>query len=91
MQPNKHYLNLTTSANDLNESGAAVLNDNTLPATFEAIANIEAQPEPSTVNGINLRRLYKWLANLMAGYPTEELEEGPTKDFLYKCFAVRAP
>lgn len=89
MQSNSHYVNLTASVDNLHKSGAAILNDNTLPATFEAIANIEAHPTPDTVNGIDLKRLYKLMANLMAGYPTEELEDGPTKDFLYKCYAVR--
>lgn len=88
MAMNKPFLNLTKCVADLSESGAAHLTDNTLPATLAAIAEFESHPETNEVNGIDLKRLYTFLANLMAGYPTEDLEEGPTKEFLHKCYGV---
>lgn len=88
MEINKRFSNLSKCLADLSASGAAHLTDNTLPATLAAIAEFESHPETDEVNGIDLKRLYKYLANLMAGHPTEELEEGPTKQFLYKCYGV---
>lgn len=63
--------------------------DNTLPVTLEAIANIENHPKPDEVNDIDLKKLYQFLANITAGYPIDDLENGPTKDFLKQCFSVR--
>lgn len=88
MAINKRFSNVSKCVADLSESGAAHLTDNTLPATLAAIAEFESHPETTELNGIDLKRLYKYLANLMAGYPTEDLEEGPTKQFLYKCYGV---
>lgn len=65
------------------------MTDNTLPVTLEAIANIENHPQPDEVNDIDLKVLYQFLANITAGYPTDDLENGPTKDFLKQCFSVR--
>lgn len=88
MKSNVQYANLSRCVDDLCESGASHLTDNTLSATVEAIANLERIPEPSAINGIDLKRLYKLLGNLMAGYPIEDLEEGATKDFLRTCYEV---
>lgn len=63
--------------------------DNTLPVTLEAIANIEKHPPPEETNDINLKVLYQLLANMTAGYPIDDLENGPTKDFLKQCFSVK--
>lgn len=63
--------------------------DNTLPVTLEAIANIEKHPKPDEVNDIDLKVLYQFLANITAGYPIDDLENGATKDFLKQCFSVR--
>lgn len=68
-----------------------ITTDNTLPVTLEAIANIEKHPQPDEVNDINLKVLYQFLANVTAGYPIDDLENGPTKDFLKQCFSVRIP
>lgn len=62
--------------------------DNTLPVTLEAIANLEKHPSPADLNGIDLTILYNVLANMTAGYPIDELENGPTKEFLKQCYTV---
>lgn len=86
-QTNKYFLNLDQCARNLSENNEAAT-DNTLPVTLEAIANHEALPEPSKMNGIDLKVLYRTLANMTAGYPVEEIPDGPTKDFLKTCYTV---
>lgn len=87
-QHNKHFMNLDESAKSLVEFGDSST-DNTLPVTLEAIAKSEKHPPPSEVNGIDLKVLYQMLANMTAGHPVDDLESGPTKDFLKQCYAVR--
>lgn len=87
-QNNKCFLNLDQCARNLSEN-EELATDNTLPVTLEAIATHEELPEPAAVNGIDLKILYEMLANMTAGYPVEELSDGPTKDFLKQCFTVR--
>lgn len=84
----KHFLNLDQCARNLTENDEPAT-DNTLPVTLEAIANLEKHPRPSELNGIDLKALYKMLANMTAGYPIEELDEGATKEFLKQCYTVR--
>lgn len=85
---NKHFLNLDECAKNLVENTEQPI-DNTLPVTLEAIANLEKHPEPADVCGVDLKKIYQMLAQLSAGFPVEELEEGPTKEFLKQCFSVR--
>ncbi|XP_055323813.1 uncharacterized protein LOC129578763 isoform X2 [Sitodiplosis mosellana] len=84
----KHILNLDQCARNLTENGVLVT-DNTLPVTLEAIANLEKHPPPAELNGIDLEALYKLLANTTAGYPIDDLDDGPTKEFLKQCYRVR--
>lgn len=84
----KHFLNLDQCARNLTENDEPST-DNTLPVTLEAIADFEKHPRPSELNGIDLKVLYKMLANMTAGYPIEELDEGATKEFLKQCYTVR--
>lgn len=88
MKTNPQYKNLDQCAKNLSENSGANVTDNTLSVTFEAFANLEKHPAANEVNGVDLKQLYKLLANLMAGYPIDELEDGPTKDFLHKCYSV---
>ncbi|XP_031617994.1 uncharacterized protein LOC116337508 isoform X2 [Contarinia nasturtii] len=81
----KHFMNLDECAKQIVENSQTV-SDNTLPVTLEAIANLEKHPPPSEVNGIDLKALYKMLASMSAGYPVEDLEDGPTKQFLKQCY-----
>lgn len=87
-QHNKHFMNLDECARNLLEHNECTT-DNTLPVTLEAIANFEEHPQPDKINGIDLKMLYQFLANVTAGYPINDLENGPTKDFLKQCFSVR--
>lgn len=87
-QHNKHFMNLDECARNVLEHNECTT-DNTLPVTLEAIANFEEHPQPDEVNDINLKELYQFLANATAGYPINDLENGPTKDFLKQCFTVR--
>lgn len=87
-QHNKHFMNLDECARNVLEHNECTT-DNTLPVTLEAIANIEKHPQPDEVNDINLKVLYQFLANITAGYPINDLENGPTKEFLKQCFSVR--
>lgn len=91
VQKNKHYLNLNQCAVNLSDNYETDITDNTLPITMEAISNIDRLPPPNEVNGVDLKLLYETLANLMAGYPTNEIPEGPTKEFLKQCFSVSSP
>lgn len=88
-QHNKHFMNLDECARNVLANNECTT-DNTLPVTLEAIANIEEHPKPDEVNDIDLKVLYQFLANITAGYPINDLENGPTKDFLKQCFSVRA-
>lgn len=87
-QHNKHFMNLEEIAGNLLEHEDCAT-DNTLPVTLEAIANFEKHPSPSDVNGVDLKVLYQMLANMTAGYPVDDIEHGPTKDFLKQCYTVR--
>lgn len=86
-QHNKHFLNLDECARELTENGE-LQTDNTLPVTLEAISKSEKHPPPADINGIDLKVLYRMLANMTAGYPVDELKDGPTKEFLRRCYAV---
>lgn len=88
MRHNKHFLNLDECAKNIIEFDEPAT-DNTLPVTLEAITNLEEHPPPSEVNEIDLKALYQMLANMTAGYPVDELEDGPTKEFLKQCYTVR--
>lgn len=85
---NRHFLHLDQCAKNLCSERESTT-DNTLPVTLEAIANLDTHPKPEEVNGVDLKVLYQMLANLCAGYPIEELENGPTKEFLKQCYTVR--
>lgn len=87
-QKNQRYLNLNRCAKDLSNTSNIQFTDNALPVTMEAIYQLESLPPPEEVNGVDLKILYKTLANLMAGYPVNEIEDDPTKVFLYQCFSV---
>lgn len=87
-QKNQRFMNLNRCAGNLIDDDETTITDNALPVTLEAISNLEKLPAPSEVNGIDLKMLYKILANLMAGYPINELEDGPTKVFLHQCYSV---
>lgn len=87
-QHNKHFMNLEEIAGNLLEHEDCAT-DNTLPVTLEAISNFEKHPSPSDVNGVDLKVLYQMLANMTAGYPVDDIEHGPTKDFLKQCYTVR--
>lgn len=86
-QYNKHFMNLDECAKNL-ISEPECATDNTLPVTLEAIANLEEHPPPSELNGIDLKVLYQTLANMTAGYPVNDIEDGPTKEFLKHCYMV---
>lgn len=62
-------------------------NNPLLPVAFEKISEYENHPSPEELNGIDLKELYKWMANLFAGFPVD-IKEGPTKDFLNECYKV---
>lgn len=83
----KKFLNLDQCARNLMGNDEP-LTDNTLPVTLEAIGNLEKHPSPAELNGIDLKALYKLLANMSAGYPIGDLEDGPTKEFLKQCYQV---
>lgn len=87
-QNNQRYLNLNRCAKDLSNSNDIPFTDNALPVTLEAIKQFENLPTPEQVNGVDLKILYETIANLMAGYPVNEIEDGPTKEFLYQCYSV---
>lgn len=87
-QNNQRYLNLNRCAKDLSNSNDIQFTDNALPVTMEAINQFEHLPTPEQVNGVDLKILYGTLANLMAGYPVNEIEDDPTKEFLYQCYSV---
>lgn len=84
----KHFQNLDQCARNLIENDEEAI-DNALPVTLEAMANLEKHPTPAELNGIDLKVIYKLLANATAGYPIDELDDGPTKDFLKQCYTVR--
>lgn len=87
-QNNQRYLNLNRCAKDLSNSNDIQFTDNALPVTLEAISQFENLPTPELLNGVDLKILYETLANLMAGYPVNEIEDGPTKEFLHQCYSV---
>lgn len=84
---NKHFSNLNKCADELSKNTTEHRNDNLFSLALERIAETEELPEPEDVNGIDLKLLYNWMANSMAGYPIE-IDEGPTKDFLRDCYTV---
>lgn len=86
---NQPYANLTKCAEELSKNPAENQNDNLFSLALERIAQNEELPEPEDTNGIDLKQLYGWMANSMAGYPIE-IEDGPTKDFLQDCYTVSA-
>lgn len=84
---NKHFANLNNCADELSKNTEENRNDNLFSLTLERIAQTEELPEPEETDGIDLKQLYSWVANSMAGYPIE-IEDGPTKDFLEECYTV---
>lgn len=86
-QHNKHFLNTNECAKNL-IAQTECATDNTLPVTLDAIANLEKHPSPEQLNGIDLKVLYQTLANMTAGYPVNEIENGPTREFLKQCYMV---
>lgn len=74
--------------NDTSETNELQNNSNLFSVAMEAIASQENHPTPDEVDGIDVKKLYEWLANFMAGNPTE-VDDGPTKEFLKECFTVR--
>lgn len=90
LKNNTHFINLDECAKNICSDGKAAT-DNTLPVTLEAIANLDTLPPPDEVNGVDLKELYRMLASLSAGYPINELDDGPTKEFLKQCYNVSGP
>lgn len=84
----KQYANLTTTAERLSQNVEKSRNDNLFSLACEHIQHSELLPDPADVNGINLKQLYSWMGNACAGYPID-IDDGPTKDFLLKCYKVR--
>lgn len=84
---NKHFATLNKCADELSKNTIENRNDNLFSLALERIAQTEDLPEPEDVNGIDLKVLYSWMANAMAGYPID-IDEGPTKDFLRDCYTV---
>lgn len=85
---NSVFLNLNGCAKNIYNLTDIVANDNALPVTLEAIAQLEEHPPTEQLNGINLKLIYRYLANLMAGYPVEDLKNDSSKRFLESCFKV---
>lgn len=84
---NKHFATLNKCADELSKNTMENRNDNLFSLALERIAHTEELPEPEDVDGIDLKLLYSWMANSMAGYPIE-IDDGPTKDFLRDCYTV---
>lgn len=84
---NQRFANLNHCANELSKNLTENQNDNLFSLTLERIAQTEELPEPEETNGVDLKQLYSWMANAMAGYPNE-IEDGPSKDFLQDCYMV---
>lgn len=82
---NRHFANLNKCADELSRNTTENRNDNLFSLALERVAQTEELPEPEEVNGIDLKQLYNWMANSMAGYPIE-IEDEPTKDFLHECY-----
>lgn len=87
IEENQTFMNLNKCAENLCKQKLKNLNENVFSVALEVIANTEAIPDPDELDGIDLRKLYKLLANLMAGYPTESVD-GATKLFLEECYNV---
>lgn len=76
---------------DILNKSAILLNNKLNPiisVALESISEYEDHPSTDDLNGIDLKQLYKWMANLLAGYPVD-IQEGPTKEFLENCYKVR--
>lgn len=76
---------------DILNKNAITLNNKHNPiisVALETITEYENHPSKDELNGIDLKQLYKWMANLLAGYPVD-IKEGPTKDFLENCYKVK--
>lgn len=84
---NQHFTNLNKCAGKLSKNTTENRNDNLFSLALERIAQTEEIPQPEEVDGVDLKQLYNWMANSMAGYPID-IEEGPTKDFLRDCYTV---
>lgn len=87
MNENQHYANLNHCADELSKNATENRNDNLFSVVMERILHTEDLPDAESVNGIDLKQLYNWMANSMAGYPID-IEDGPTKDFLQNCYSV---
>lgn len=84
---NEKFINLDNWAKYLCKSKPIHDSDNSITMILEMIAKTETLPPPSHLDGIDLSKMYMTLVNLMAGYPTEELNE-PSKQFMQECFQV---
>lgn len=84
---NEKFINLDNWANYFCKTKSIYETDNSLTMVLEMIAKTEKFPSPDLLNGIDLKKMYMTLVNLMAGYATEELN-GPSKRFLKECFQV---
>lgn len=62
-------------------------NEHALSVAFEMISKYEAHPSTEELNGVDLKQLYKWMANMLSGYPVD-INDGPTKEFLRECYKV---
>lgn len=58
-----------------------------IPLVVELISKTEVCPSPEEMDGIDFRKLYGVITNLMAGFPTEELD-ATSRNFLHGCYKV---
>lgn len=86
-ESNAAFVNLNEWATELRGNAPSDTNDCCVPLVLELISRTEAFPTPDEMNGIDLKRIYGVLANLMAGYPVEELDPA-SKEFLKGCYKV---
>lgn len=88
-ESNGAFVNLNDWAHMFTEPYNCVDNkDFCVPLIIEMISKTELCPQPEEMNGVDLRNIYGVIANLMAGYPTEELNR-TSKEFLDECYKVR--
>lgn len=85
---NKKFINLNNWAQYFCKTKPIHQLDNSMAMILEMIAKTEEFPNPEALNGIDLKKVYSTLVNLMVGYPTEELNT-PSKEFLKNCFQVK--
>lgn len=84
---NTSFGNLNNWARKLKTDATTDTKDISIPLLFELISKTEALPSPTETNGIDLKKIYSVLANLMAGYPIEKLDAA-SEAFLKECYKV---